>query len=390
MNKHHPYIAKTLKGLEQVLANELITLGANSVEIQRRAVSFTGDKALLYKANLHLRTALRILKPIASFNAVNPDEIYEGVKSVNWEEFMDVNTTFSIDSTVYSEEIRHSKFVAYRVKDGIADWFREKYNKRPSVSLDNPQIRFNVHLSHNHCTILLDSSGESLHKRGYRVNQTEAPISEVLAAGMLLMSGWKGQCNFIDPFCGSGTFLIEAALIALNIPPGLYRSSFGFEKWKDFNKDLFDELYQDDSGEREFNHKILGSDISRKAIRIAEENVKSAGLSKYIRLSVKPVSELEAPEGKSLIVTNPPYGERLNNNDIIAIYRDLGSVLKHRFSGSSAWIICSQENLLNQIGLKPTKKIKLLNGALECRFNCYDIFAGKRKDLKRKIIESTQ
>jgi putative N6-adenine-specific DNA methylase len=384
MNNEQQYIAKTLKGLEEILATELIALGADNVEIQRRAVAFTGNKALLYKANLHLRTALRILKPIASFNASKPDEIYAEVKKINWEEFMDLNTTFAIDSTVYSEEITHSKFVAYRVKDGIVDWFREKYDKRPSVKLDNPQLRFNVHLSHNNCTILLDSSGESLHKRGYRANQTEAPISEVLAAGMLLMAGWNGQCNFIDPFCGSGTFLIEAALIALNIPPGLYRPSFGFEKWKDFDQDLFDEIYQDDSGEREFKYKIYGSDISRRALQIAEENVKSAGLNKYILLQTKSVSELEAPEGDNLIVTNPPYGERLNPDDIAEVYSTLGSVLKHRFPGTSAWVISSQESLLDQIGLKPSKKIRLLNGSLDCQFNRYDIFAGKRKEFLSK------
>jgi hypothetical protein len=244
---------------------------------------------------------------------------------------------------------------------------------------------FNVHISHDTCTISLDSSGESLHKRGYRVGQTDAPISEVLAAGMLLLAGWDGQCNFIDPFCGSGTFLIEAALIALNIPPGLYRSSFGFEKWKDFDKDLFDVLYQDESGERAFEYKIFGYDISRKAIRIASENVKSAGLSKYIQLSVQPIDQLEAPAGKNMIVTNPPYGERLDFKELANTYETLGSVLKHRFPGTSAWIISSQESLLYKIGLKPSKKIDLLNGALECRFNGYDIFAGKRKDFLSKI-----
>ena len=292
------YIAKTLKGLEEVLATELIALGADNVEIQRRAVAFTGDKMLLYKANLHLRTALRILMPIYTFKAKTPDEIYEAVKKFDWEQYMDLKTGFAVDATVFSEEITHSKYATYRVKDGIADWFREKYDKRPSVKLNNPDLQFNVHISHDTCTISLDSSGESLHKRGYRVGQTEAPISEVLAAGMLLLAGWDGQCNFIDPFCGSGTFLIEAALIALNIPPGLYRSSFGFEKWKDFDKDLFDVLYQDESGERAFEYKIFGYDISRRAIRIAEENIKSAGLSKYIQLSVQHIDQLEAPGKK--------------------------------------------------------------------------------------------
>jgi len=379
-----PYIAKTFKGLEEVLATELIALGADNIEIQRRAVSFTGDKALLYKANLQLRTAIRILKPIATFRAGTPDEIYEEVKKIDWTEFMDLTTTFAIDSTVFSEEFNHSKFVAYRVKDGIVDWFKEKFNDRPSVKLDNPQLSFNVHVAQNRCTLSLDSSGESLHKRGYRVNQTEAPISEALAAGMLLIAGWNGQSNFLDPFCGSGTFLIEAALIALNIPPGLYRPSFGFEQWKDFDKQLFDDLYQDDSNERPFEFKIFGTDISRRAIEVATENIKSAGLSKYIELEVKPVDQLEPPAENCLIVTNPPYGERLNTDDIADIYSAFGTVLKHKFAGSSAWVISSEESLLDKIGLKPAKKVKLLNGALDCLYNRYDIFSGKRKEFLEK------
>lgn len=379
-----PYIAKTFKGLEEVLATELIALGADNIEIQRRAVAFTGDKALLYKANLQLRTAIRILMPIATFRAGTPDEIYEEVKKINWSEFMDLTTTFAVDATVFSEEFNHSKFVAYRVKDAIVDWFKEKFNDRPSVKLDNPQLSFNVHVAQNRCTLSLDSSGESLHKRGYRVNQTEAPISEALAAGMLLIAGWKGQSNFLDPFCGSGTFLIEAALIALNIPPGLYRPSFGFEQWKDFDKQLFDDLYQDDSNERSFDFKIYGSDISRRAIEVATENIKSAGLGKYIELQVKPVADLEPPAENCLIVTNPPYGERLNTDDIAEIYGTLGTVLKHKFAGSSAWVISSEESLLDRIGLKPAKKVKLLNGALDCLYNRYDIFSGKRKEFLEK------
>lgn len=378
--EQYRYIAKTLKGLEEVLATELTNLGANNIKIQRRVVEFTGDKALLYKANLYLRTALRILKPIASFRAITPDDVYEEAKKINWDQFMDLNTTFAIDATVYSEDITHSKFVSYRVKDAIVDWFREKYDKRPSISLTEPKLRINVHISHNSCTINLDSSGESLHKRGYRANQTEAPISEVLAAGMLLLSGWNGQSNFVDPFCGSGTFLIEAALIALNIPPCIYRTSFGFEQWKDFDKQLFDDIYQDDSEERDFKFTIYGSDISHRAISTATENIKSAGLSKYIKLSVKSIDQFEAPEGRCLMVTNPPYGERLNPEDLVGIYRSLGSALKHRFAGNTAWVISSERRLLDNIGLKSSVRKDLLNGALECTYNRYDIFEGKRKE----------
>ena len=281
-------IAKTFKGLEEVLATELVAIGANNVQLQRRAVSFTGNQELMYKANLQLRTASRVLKPIATFKALNPDEVYEQVKNIVWEKYMTVDTTFAIDSTIFSDEFRHSMFVAYRVKDAIADRFMEKENKRPSVRLDNPQLMINVHIAQNQCTISLDSSGESLHKRGYRVAQTDAPLNEALAAGMLLMSGWEGKTDFVDPMCGSGTLLIEAALIALNIPPGIFRKEFAFEKWMDFDAELFDTVYNDDSVERPFEHKIYGSDISPLAIKIADKNVRSAGLNKYIELLVLP------------------------------------------------------------------------------------------------------
>lgn len=377
-------IAKTFKGLEEVLAAELVALGANNVQLQRRAVSFTGNQEVMYRANLHLRTASRVLKPIVSFKAVNPDEVYEQIKKVDWEKFMSVDTTFAIDATVFSEEFRHSKFVAYRVKDAIADWFMEKYEKRPSVRLDNPQLMLNIHVAQNQCTLSLDSSGESLHKRGYRVAQTEAPLNEALAAGMILMSGWEGKTDFVDPMCGSGTLLIEAALIALNIPPGIFRKEFAFEKWKDFDQELFDTVYNDDSLERPFEHKIYGSDVSPLAIKIADQNVRSAGLNKYIELKVLPVQQLELPSLHCLMVTNPPYGERITSPDIFGLYSSLGTVLKRKFAGSSAWVISSHEECLEKIGLKPSTKIPLLNGSLECLYCQYEIFEGKRNDFVAK------
>ena len=373
-------IAKTFRGLEEVLATELVNIGANNVQLQRRAVSFTGDMSLMYKANLYLRTASRILKPILTFDASNPDEVYEQVKKITWSDYLTVDGTFAVDSTVFSDEFRHTKFVAYRVKDAIADWFTEKYDKRPSVRLDKPQLMINIHIAENRCTLSLDSSGESLHKRGYRVAQTEAPLNEALAAGMILMTGWKGESDFIDPMCGSGTLLMEAALIALNIPPGIYRSSFAFEKWNDFDDELFDTLYNDDSYERPFNFKIYGSDNSPRAIKIAEQNVKSTGLSKYIQLDVTPVQKLEAPSEKCIMVTNPPYGERITSDDIYGLYASLGTTVKHKFAGNSAWVISSHEECLDKIGLKPSERIRLLNGALDCWYCRYDIFAGKRND----------
>ncbi len=376
-------IAKTFKGLEEVLATELINLGADEVQIERRAVSCKGDKAFLYKANLHCRTASRFLVPIKQFEAKNADDVYAQVKTIDWEQYIGLKTTFSIDATVFSDVFTHSKFVSYRVKDAIVDQFKEKYDNRPSVSITNPDLVINIHVAQTRCTISIDSSGESLHKRGYRNTQTEAPINEALAAGMLLLAGWDGKMNFVDPMCGSGTFLIEAALIALNIPPGIFRKAFGFEKWKDFDKELFDQLYNDDSYEREFAFKIIGSDISPNAIKIAEQNIKSAGLSKYIELKMESIADVQFPEDKCLMVCNPPYGERLQSKDLFGLYENIGRMLKFKFAGNQAWIISSDENCLYKIGLKPSQKIALLNGDLDCWYCNYELFAGKRSEFVR-------
>lgn len=375
-------LAKTFKGLEEVLAQELIELGANDVQLERRAVSFRGDKALLYRANLCLRTAIRILVPIASFKAKDTDALYDQVKALNWSQYMTADQTFAIDATVYSESFRNSRFVTYRVKDAIADYWIDKAHKRPSVSTQIPDILLNVHVANEQVTISLDSSGESLHKRGYRVATTEAPISEVLAAGMLLLAGWKGQSDFYDPMCGSGTLLIEAALIARNIAPGVFRSSFAFEKWPDFDADLWNDIYNDDSNERDFIHHIYGSDASFYAIQQAAKNVKSAGVAKDIELKqirMEEIKELHA-EG-ALVMLNPPYGERLKSNkEMEDLYSAIGTTLKHQFTGSTAWIISSNVEAMKCIGLKPSKKYHLLNGELDCQFNKYELFQGKRKD----------
>ena len=265
-------LAKTFKGLEEVLAQELIELGANDVQLERRAVSFRGDKALLYRANFCLRTAIRILVPIVSFKAKDTDELYQQLRRLDWSQYMKVDSTFAIDATVYSDAFRNSRFVTYRAKDAIADYWVENAHKRPNVSTQTPDLLFNIHIAKEQVTLSLDSSGESLHKRGYRVATTEAPINEVLAAGMLLLAGWKGQSDFYDPMCGSGTLLIEAALIARNIAPGVFRQSFAFEQWPDFDSDLWSDIYNDDSQEREFEHTIYGSDASFYAIQQAAKN----------------------------------------------------------------------------------------------------------------------
>lgn len=413
--KCYSMLAKTFKGLEQVLAQELIELGANDVQIERRAVSFKGDKALLYRANLCLRTASRVLVPVAQgqlklkngTSKLKPEDwLYELVKAVNWSLYMTENTTFAIDATVYSETFRNSRFVTYRVKDAVADYWQERAGKRPNVKVTDPELYINVHIGAERVTVSLDSSGESLHKRGYRVANTEAPINEALAAGMLLLAGWKGQSDFYDPMCGSGTIPIEAALIARNIAPGVFRQSFAFEKWLDFDAELWSEIYNDDSHEREFHHKIYGSDASFYAIQQATKNVKSAGVQrdvelKQIRLeeikfgnekmSKCEMSNLKSPisNPSPLVMLNPPYGERLaSNKDIELLYGKIGTALKHQFAGSTAWIISSNDAAMKCIGLKPSKKLHLLNGELDCQFNRYDLFAGKRNDQHGHSLKS--
>jgi len=377
-------VAKTLYGLEEILAGELIELGADKVQIGRRMVSFEGDKELLYKANFHCRTALRILKPIAHFKAQNPDEVYEQIKKLDWSEFLPEKKTFAIDTVVYSEIFTHSKFVAYRVKDAIVDYFTEQEKPRPSVRINNPDLQLHLHISHNECTLALDSSGESLHKRGYRVEGGEAPLNEVLAAGMILKTGWKGETPFVDPMCGSGTLLIEAALIALNIAPGVFRNQFAFEKWDDFDADLFEQVSSDDSRERPFLFKCYGSDSSREAIIAASKNVKNAGLSQYIDLKIQSLQQITENPGKGILITNPPYGERLNPRDLMDLYAMIGERLKHVFSGYDAWIISSSLEGLEAIGLKPTSKMKLINGSLDCEYRQYQLFPGKHKEFKAK------
>ena len=388
--KKFELIAKTFQGLEEVLAKELIDLGADNVEILRRGVSFTGDLEMMYKANLCCRTALRILKPVFKFEAKNADEVYEKVKGFDWSSYLDPSKTFAVDSVVFFDNFKHSKFLAYKVKDAIADYFSEKTGERPSVRIVNPDVQLNIHVAQEHCTLSIDSSGESLHKRGYRTAQTDAPLNEVLAAGMLLLAGWDGKTDLIDPMCGSGTILIEAAMIALNIAPGIYRSGFAFEKWNDFDRELFDRLYNDESQEREFDHKIYGSDILPKAIRIAEENVKSAGLGKYISLQVSPFQSLSVPAKKALIIFNPPYGERIGARDLSELYAMIGTKLKHDFDGMEAWIITNQNEASEKIGLRPSQKIKLMNGPIECEFRKYELFKGKRNDYVKKREEKSK
>ena len=375
-------IAKTFQGLEEVLAQELTVLGAQDIKIGRRMVSFTGDKEMMYRANFYLRTAIRILKPIKHFKAEDADEVYNAVKSIEWDRYIDLKTTFSVDSVIYSQEFRHSKFVAYKVKDAIVDYFREKTGERPNIRVTNPDLKLNIHIAEDDCTLSFDSSGESLHRRGYRVASVEAPINEVLAAGLIMLSGWKGDCDLIDPMCGSGTIPIEAALIARNIAPGIFRNEFAFERWKDFDRDLLDTIYNDDSQERPFDHKIYGYDINAAAIASAEANVKSAHVGDIVTLQQKDFQKFTQPQEQSLIIMNPPYGERIASPNLLGLYRTIGERLKHQFVGGEAWIISYREECFDQIGLKPSFKIPLFNGSLDCEFRKYQIFDGKLKEFR--------
>ena len=369
-------------GLEPVLAKELTQMGAKDVEIGRRMVSFTGDKEMMYRANFQLHTAIRILKPIRHFKAKSADDVYEEIKKIDWTEYLGTEKTFTVDSVVFSEEFRHSKFVSYKVKDAIVDQFREKTGKRPNISVANPDIRLNMHIADDKCTLSLDSSGESLHRRGYRQESVEAPLNEVLAAGMILLSGWQGDTDFIDPMCGSGTLLIEAALIAKNMAPGLFRKEYAFEKWPDFDAELFDAIYNDESLERDFNHKIYGYDIDMKAVNTARINVKAAGLSDVISVEQQDFKEFTQPQNKSIMITNPPYGERISTPDLMGTYKMIGERLKHQFKGNDAWVLSYREECFDQIGLKPSIKIPLYNGSLECEFRKYQMFDGKLKDFR--------
>lgn len=375
-------IAKTFQGLEEVLAQELTELGANDVQIGRRMVSFSGNKEMLYRANFCLRTAIRVLKPIKHFKASDADGVYEAVKSVEWANYLDLHTTFSVDSVVYSQEFRNSKFVAYKVKDAIVDYFREKEGKRPNISVTNPDIKLNMHIAEDDCTLSLDSSGDSLHLRGYRVASCEAPINEVLAAGLIKLSGWDMESDFIDPFCGSGTIAIEAALMARNIYPGIFRKSFGFEKWKDFDKELLDHIYNDDSAERQFTHKVFAYDINRPTLEGAMANAKQAGVADVIVFKQQDFRKFTQPENKAIIVTNPPYGERLQPADILGLYKAIGERLKHEFKGNEAWIISSKQELFDSIGLRPSTKIQLYNGSIDCEFRKYQMFEGKIENFR--------
>ncbi len=385
MNENFKMVAKTLFGFEEILARELRNLGAIKVKEGNRFVSFEGDTGFMYKANLALRTAIRILKPIRKFKVFNEDDLYKKLKQVSWDNYLQNNDTFAINATVHSTIFTHSHYVALKTKDAIADFFRENFGKRPDVDVKHPDLLINIHIQDTLCTVSLDSSGDSLHKRGYRTATNIAPINEVFAAGLIMMTGYDGTQHFLDPMCGSGTMLIEAAMIAHNIPPNINRREFGFERWKDFDEELYKRIHDSVMKKvRNSTHKIIGYDKAPSAIRKATDNIKNASLDEFITVEKQDFFDSEKPvDDKILICFNPPYGERLII-DVPIFYKEIGNTLKQSYPDTDAWFITSDfTNGLKSVGLRTSRKIKVYNGKLECRFVKYEMYKGSKKASKQ-------
>jgi putative N6-adenine-specific DNA methylase len=380
MENNFKMIAKTFFGFEEILARELQVLGAQEVEQGVRMVSFKGDKGFMYKANLSLRTALKILKPIYYFRAYNEQSLYKGIQGIDWSKYINANQSFVIDVTLHSEHFNHSQFVALKAKDAVVDQFRDRYGKRPDIDKDFPDLRINIHIHDDQCSVALDTSGNSLHQRGYKTATNIAPINEVLAAGMLLLSGWDGQGDFMDPMCGSGTILAEAAMIACNIPANINRKEFAFEKWNDWDNDLFDMIVESLMKKvREFHYTIKGYDKAPSAVAKAKDNIYNANLDDYVTITQQDFFTTEKEtRGPLHMVFNPPYGERLDV-ELERFYREIGDTLKQSYPGTNAWFITANLEALKYVGLKPSRKIKLFNGKLETRFVKYEMYEGSKR-----------
>ena len=380
MENNFKMVAKTMYGLEELLAKELTQLGAQAVKIGVRHVSFVGDKGFMYKANLGLRTAIKILKPIANFKVINETELYNKIYSISWENYLKSNGSLAVGATLNGDNFRHSQYVALKTKDAIVDRFRNNSGERPNVDLRFPDLKIDIHIDRHFCTVSLDSSGESLHKRGYKIATNIAPINEVLAAGLVMLSGWDGQSDFMDPMCGSGTILVEAAMIACNIPPNLMRNQFGFERWEDWDVDLFEKIEESLlSKTRDFHYKIMGFDKSPSAVKKAIQNIENAKLEDFIYIKHEDFFKTQKGGDSHLhMVFNPPYGERLDI-DMESFYGSIGSTLKHKYPGTNAWLVSSNIEALKHIGLRPSRKIKIYNAKLESKFVKYEMYEGSKK-----------
>ena len=386
MEENFEMIAKTLFGFEELLENELRQLGAQNIKKGVRNVLFTGDKGFMYKCNMGLRTAIKVLKPILQFNVKDENELYKKIKDIAWEKYIDADATLAVSATLSGDRFTHSQYIALKTKDAIVDRFRDLTGKRPNIDLRFPDLKIDIHINRNRCSVALDSSGESLHKRGYKIATNIAPINEVLAAGLLLLSGWDGQSDFMDPMCGSGTILIEAAMIACKIPPNLMRNEFAFERWKDWDVDLYETVENSLlSKTRDFQHKIIGFDKSPSAIRKANENIKNAHLEDFIYIKHEDFFKTQkGGEAPLHMLFNPPYGERLEL-DMETFYGQIGSTLKHNYAGTTAWFITSNLEALKHIGLKTSRKIKLYNAKLEARLVRYDMYSGTKKTSRKPL-----
>lgn len=380
MEDNFKMVAKTLFGFEDLLANELLKLGAKNIKKGVRNVSFEGDKGFMYKANLGLRTAIKILKPIKTFRVSNEQDLYTSIYNMKWNKYVAPTGTLAIDATVHSDKFTHSQYVALKSKDAIVDKFRNETGNRPNIDLRFPDLKVNIHIDRSVCTVSLDTSGESLHRRGYKTATNIAPINEVLAAGLVMLSGWDGQSDFIDPMCGSGTLLAEAAMIACNIPPNLMRKEFAFERWKDWDVELFETIEESLLKKtRDLHYKLIGYDKSPSAVKKAKENIKNAHLSEFINIKHEDFFKTQRPgEDKLHMLFNPPYGERLDI-DMEAFYKQIGDTLKQGYPNTNAWFITSNLEALKYVGLRPSRKIKLFNAKLESRLVKYEMYAGSKK-----------
>ncbi|MEP1488116.1 MAG: THUMP domain-containing protein [Algibacter sp.] len=380
MEENFKMVAKTLFGFEELLSNELTQLGARNVKAGIRNVSFVGDKGFMYKCNLGLRTAVKILKPIHSFKVTSEKDLYDKIYKMPWEDYMKSSGTLAVDATIHSELFTHSLYIAQKTKDAIVDRFRDNTGERPNVDLKFPDLKINVHIDRQQCTISLDSSGDSLHKRGYKTATNIAPINEVLAAGLIMLSGWDGQTDFMDPMCGSGTMLAEAAMIACNIPPNLMRKEFAFERWSDWDVELFEKIEESLLGKtRDFHHKIVGYDKAPSAVAKAIENIKNAQLDDFVEIKHEDFFKTQkGGDNKLHMVFNPPYGERLNI-DMEEFYANIGDTLKQNYPGTDAWFITSNLDALKHVGLRPSRKIHLFNAKLESRLVKYVMYEGSKK-----------
>lgn len=379
---HEKFLAKTLKGLEPLLDKELKELGAERTRVVNRGVEFWGGRSLMYKVNLASRLALRVLVPIHHMEVTDAEMLYSKVKRFDWSMYLDNRMTFAIDPVIHSPHFRNSQFAALRVKDAIADRFRDKTSLRPSVRRKDPDLLINLHISGSKATLSLDSSGGSLHKRGYRLAPFEAPLNEVLAAGMVMMTGWKGQVPLMDPMCGSGTLVIEAAMIAAGIPPGIFRTGYGFENWKEFDRELLEQVIGNLGKEHEVAVPILARDADPVAVDLTRRQLERMELSHLVSVEVGDFFESEEAGREMVLIMNPPYGERMDPGHLEETYKRIGSTLKHRFPDSNAWILTSNRKALTQVGLKPSEKRILYNGSLECSFVRFETFKGTWKDHK--------